>query len=136
METNNPEKFQELEEQVERTGHSLYSQMHDYIRTAIYIEEELTTLFEMKIIYAFKHLEIAKFANHAGIDIIHIPTATKVAGLKYLASVDEVYDVQVLDGIRRPGIVNTMGEMYHQGLSIPSSTYWAAIQTRMWRSDL
>jgi hypothetical protein len=58
METNNPEKFQELEEQAERTGHSLYFQMHDYIRTVIYIEEELTTLFEMKIIYAFKHLEI------------------------------------------------------------------------------
>lgn len=76
----------------------------------------------------FKHLEIAKFANYAGIDIIHIPTATKVAGLKYLASVDEIYDVQILDGIRRPGIVNTMGEMHHQGLSIPSSTYWAAVQ--------
>lgn len=58
METNNPKKFQGLEEKAEQTGHSLYFQMHDYIRTAIYIEEELTTLFEMKIIYAFKHLEI------------------------------------------------------------------------------
>jgi uncharacterized protein (TIGR03032 family) len=76
----------------------------------------------------FKHLEIAKFANYAGIDIIHIPTATKVAGLKYLASVDEIYDVQILDDIRRPGIINTMGEMHHQGLSTPNSTYWAVVQ--------
>jgi hypothetical protein len=32
--------------------------MHNYIRNISYLEEELTTLFEMKIIYAFKHLEI------------------------------------------------------------------------------
>lgn len=32
--------------------------MHDYLRAASYIQDELSTLFEMKIIYAFKHLEI------------------------------------------------------------------------------
>jgi len=58
LKSNNPKKFGELEESAEQRGHSLFSQMYDYIRTANYIEEELTTLFEMKIIYAFKHLEI------------------------------------------------------------------------------
>lgn len=58
LESENPDRFEELEEIAQQSGHSLHIQMHDYIRTASYIEEELSTLFEMKIIYAFKHLEI------------------------------------------------------------------------------
>jgi hypothetical protein len=58
IQDNNPDKFEEISEIAEQTGNSIYTQMYDYIRTASYIEEELSTLFEMKIIYAFKHLEI------------------------------------------------------------------------------
>jgi len=58
MSHNDPEKYENLSEIAERHGLSLESQQHDYIRDAIYIEEELYVLFEMKIIYAFKHLEI------------------------------------------------------------------------------
>ena len=73
----------------------------------------------------FKHLDIAKFANQSGLDIIHIPTASIVASLRYLASVDEIYDVQILENIKRPGIVNTMGEIHNQGLSTPEATFWS-----------
>jgi hypothetical protein len=52
------EKFNETEEIANRTGHSIYNQMKDYIETAVNMEDELTALLEMKIIYAFKHLEI------------------------------------------------------------------------------
>jgi uncharacterized protein (TIGR03032 family) len=74
----------------------------------------------------FKHLEIAKLANEAGIDVIHVPTATRVAYLRYLASVDEIYDVQLLPNIMRPGIMNTQSDAHHKALSIPSGTFWAA----------
>jgi hypothetical protein len=58
LEQNNPERFRELEEQANQTGHSLHAQMYGYIQDVIYLEDELFALFEMKIIYAFKHLEI------------------------------------------------------------------------------
>lgn len=58
LEQNNPIRFNELEEQANQTGHSLHSQMQGYIQDVIYLEDELFALFEMKIIYAFKHLEI------------------------------------------------------------------------------
>ncbi len=74
----------------------------------------------------FRQLDIAKLSNQSGFDVIHIPTATNVAQLRYLASVDEIYDVQILPNIIRPGIVNTLGEMHHSGLSIPNATFWAA----------
>ena len=74
----------------------------------------------------FNKLDIAKFANQSGFDVIHLPTGARVAQLRYLASVDEIYDIQILPNMTRPGIVNTLGEMHHQGLSIPSATFWAA----------
>jgi hypothetical protein len=58
LEEKNPVRFKELEEQANQSGHTLYSQMAGYIQEAIYLEEELFALLEMKIIYAFKHLEI------------------------------------------------------------------------------
>lgn len=58
LKQNNPERFNELEEQANQTGHSLHMQMYGYIQDVIYLEDELFALFEMKIIYAFKHLEI------------------------------------------------------------------------------
>jgi hypothetical protein len=58
LKKNNPDRFNELEEQANQTGHSLHSQMYGYIQDVIYLEDELFALFEMKVIYAFKHLEI------------------------------------------------------------------------------
>lgn len=58
LEQKNPDRFKELEHQANQTDHSLYSQIYGYIQDAIYLEDELFALFEMKIIYAFKHLEI------------------------------------------------------------------------------
>lgn len=78
----------------------------------------------------FRQLDIAQFANEAGFDVIHIPTATRVAYLRYLASVDEIYDIQILPNIKRPGIVNTIGDMHFAGLSIPTATFWSAAQPK------
>lgn len=73
----------------------------------------------------FRDLEIARKAMHAGVKILHLPTCSLVAELNYQTSVDEIYDVQVLPDILRPGILNTMTPMYKYGLSIPGATYWA-----------
>jgi uncharacterized protein (TIGR03032 family) len=73
----------------------------------------------------FARLEIAKEASHAGIAIIHLPTGSFYGEIKYKASVDEIYDVQVLPGKIRPNIFNTIQPEYKLGLSIPGSTYWA-----------
>ncbi|MBK7040347.1 MAG: hypothetical protein IPH46_07735 [Bacteroidetes bacterium] len=58
IERNEPERFNAIEEKANRTGHSISIQMNDSILEIIYIEDELFALLEMKIIYAFKHLEI------------------------------------------------------------------------------
>ena len=76
----------------------------------------------------FAKLKIADKAVHAGIAIIHLPTGAFMGEIKYQMSVDEIYDVQVLPNILRPGILNTMTEDYKMGLSTPGATYWARIK--------
>lgn len=58
MEDENPEKYNNLNEIAQQTGHSLEQQLYDYYIENVYIEEEITALLEVKIIYAFKHFEI------------------------------------------------------------------------------
>lgn len=50
--------YYELEEEANLRGESVQMQMLNYFEEARYLENELFSLFEMKIIYAFKHLEI------------------------------------------------------------------------------
>lgn len=73
----------------------------------------------------FKHLEMAKLADKSGIIVLHLPTSSVVAELTYQTSVDEIYDVQIIPGKRRPGILNTMSSLHKYGLSIPEGTFWA-----------
>ncbi|WP_233897210.1 hypothetical protein [Tenacibaculum piscium] len=58
LDKNDFKKFEEIEEIANQTGHSIHQQMFEHIQTARYIEDELIALYEMKIIYTFKHLEI------------------------------------------------------------------------------
>ena len=74
----------------------------------------------------FSKLEIAKKSLNAGIAIVHLPSGSLYGEIKYHASVDEIYDVQVLPDKIRPNILNTIQPEYKTGLSIPGSTFWAA----------
>ncbi|HEY9839760.1 MAG TPA: TIGR03032 family protein [Candidatus Obscuribacterales bacterium] len=81
---------------------------------------ETSTSFEK-----LKSLPIGENSQTAGITVVHLPSGKIVADLSYQNSVEEIYDIQVLPGLRRPGILNTDTEVYTLGLSIPEGTYWA-----------
>ena len=74
---------------------------------------------------AFKDLAIADDATSSGFTVMHMPTASIVAELRYMSSVDEIYDIEVLQGLRRPGILNTQKDTHHQALTMPGTTFWA-----------
>ncbi|MEY3051983.1 MAG: hypothetical protein RLY31_1768 [Bacteroidota bacterium] len=73
----------------------------------------------------FGHLPFAERARSAGVSILHLPTGALVGDIHYLSSVDEIYDVQVIPGVRRPGILNTEIPDHKLGLSTPELTFWA-----------
>lgn len=77
----------------------------------------------------FAQLNIEESANHATISVIHLPTGSIVAQLKYLQSVDEIYDIQIIEDVRRPNLANTDKGIHSEGLITPQATYWSANST-------
>jgi len=74
---------------------------------------------------AFRALEVANRARTSGVTVIHLATGAIVSELTYRASVEEIFDVQVLPGLRRPGLLGTREEAHRLALSLPEATYWA-----------
>lgn len=73
----------------------------------------------------FAHLPVSEMSDYAGVAIVHLPTGAYVGEIRYESSVDEIYDVQVLGGSLRPGILNTIRPEHKMGLHLPNATYWA-----------
>lgn len=73
----------------------------------------------------FAKLSFSDKANFAGIKVVHIPTRAEVGQIIYHSSVDEIYEVCILENMMRPNILNTMNDLHKYSLSIPGKTYWA-----------
>ena len=73
----------------------------------------------------FKHLKISEESDVAGVTVVHLPSGKVVANLNWLASVDEIYDVQILSNTSRPNIINTYTDAHQKALVLPETTYWS-----------
>jgi uncharacterized protein (TIGR03032 family) len=73
---------------------------------------------------AFADLPIAKRSIFCGIVVMHLPTASVAGFIKYENSVEEIYDVKVLPGMQRPGILNHQKPDFRMALSTPQKTFW------------
>jgi len=77
---------------------------------------------------AFHDLPIAGKSLFCGIVVIHLPTARVVAHLKYENSVEEIYDVRMMHGMKRPGLVSHLKPEHRLALTTPDEDYWAVIK--------
>ncbi len=77
---------------------------------------------------AFQDLPISKKSVFAGIVVLYLPTASTVGYIKYESSVDEIFDVCVLQGTTRPGLLNTQKPEYKMAINLPESSIWAVPQ--------
>lgn len=74
---------------------------------------------------AFQDLPIATKSTFCGIVVIHLPTARVVAQLQYEDSVEEIYDVRIMQGMKRPGLVSAQKAENRLALTTPEEDYWA-----------
>ncbi len=73
----------------------------------------------------FRDLAISKDAIYCGVEIIHLPTGANVGNIRYQQSVDEIYDVQVIPGVLKPGILNHTTATHRLALHTPDAGFWA-----------
>jgi uncharacterized protein (TIGR03032 family) len=59
-----------------------------------------------------------------GVAIIHLPTGRVEGLIQYLTDCEEIYDVKVIPGLRRPGIIGLEDGMYLNALSTPQESFW------------
>lgn len=73
---------------------------------------------------AFQDLPISKRSVFAGIVVIYLPQMSIVGFIKYESSVDEIYDVRVLPGTQRPGILSTLKPDHKLAIVTPGNSLW------------
>ena len=75
--------------------------------------------------HTFGNLDLAGRKDaFCGVTVLHLPTGALVGDIRYLRSCEEIYDVQVLPGLRRPGLLGIHDDTYHRALSLPDQTFW------------
>ncbi len=74
---------------------------------------------------SFSDLPIAEKSVKCGIVVVHLPSANIVGQINYQSSVEELYDVKVLPGMRRPNVLSTVKDDFRKALVTPDETYWA-----------
>ncbi len=72
----------------------------------------------------FSKLPVSEMADHAGIIIVDRRDWKVVGELKYDSTVEEIYDVQVLENVNKPGLFRVEDERHRRGLMIPGFSFW------------
>ena len=81
--------------------------------------------------HTFSDSEYAKRNDYqAGFEMIHLPTGGTISQLKFHRSCDEIYDICVLPGLKRPGITGILDGNYRMALSMPDDSFWSAESTK------
>jgi len=62
-----------------------------------------------------------------GFDVVHLPTGALVSRFQFLSTCEEIYDICILPGLKRPGILGTAAETHRQAISTPQDSFWGEI---------
>ncbi|MFN0050469.1 MAG: TIGR03032 family protein, partial [Cytophagales bacterium] len=74
----------------------------------------------------FRDLPIARESIFCGVVAIHLLTGNQIGFIKYENSVEEIYDIQFLEGVRRPAILNTLRDEHRRGLVTNTDAFWSS----------
>jgi hypothetical protein len=69
-------------------------------------------------------IPLAQQELFSGVAVFHLPSGQLVGHIRYLNSCEEIYDVQVLPNLRRPGILGLDNPLHRSALSTPQYGFW------------
>ncbi|MEZ4885060.1 MAG: TIGR03032 family protein [Chitinophagales bacterium] len=77
----------------------------------------------------FRDLPVAQNPLHCGVEIIHLPTGVSVGNIRFPSVVEELYDVQALEGKLRPHILSQTSPERYLALNTPNYDVWMPPKT-------
>lgn len=106
--------------------YEVISKHNGFVRGMTLIGEHLFIgLSRLRKTHTFGDLELAKRNDLiCGFEVVHLPSGAKVSQFKFHATVEEVYDICVLPGLKRPGILGTDSPKFRQGVVLPQDSFW------------
>ncbi|MFT7156790.1 MAG: hypothetical protein ACI8Q1_001805 [Parvicella sp.] len=72
----------------------------------------------------FKSLRVSETSTDAGIIVFNFVTNQIDYELEYETTIDEIYDVQVLNGFNRPAVLSQLEERSKEVIISPQNTFW------------
>jgi uncharacterized protein (TIGR03032 family) len=110
---------------IENGTYNVIAKIDGFIRGLCFKEKyAFIGVSKLRKTHIFSDLPIAEKEITAGVVIIDINTGKKVGAIKYETNVDELYDVHILDGIKRPNILNYQQSLNHRALITPFGCGW------------
>ena len=77
----------------------------------------------------FRDLPIAK-TSFAGIIAVYLPYRSIVGSCKYEMSVDEIYDVKIIEDYMRPSILSPAVDINKQAVTTPMGSFWNTVEVK------
>ena len=72
----------------------------------------------------FREAPVAKRSVVCGITVVYIPTGSVCGQITYLTSVEELYDLLILEGNRRPNVLNLEKGLHTASVVTKEEVFW------------
>jgi len=72
----------------------------------------------------FQGLAVMENSTHAGVIIFDLKNRAVIGEINYETTVEEIFDVQVLNGIRKPLLLGDKSDKYRHVITFPGSIFW------------
>lgn len=107
-------------------SYDVVSQHNGFVRGMTLIGEHLFIgLSRLRKTHTFGGLPMAQRDDLVcGFEVVHLPTGAKVSQFKFMATCEEVYDICVLPGLKRPGILGIDSPNHRKGIALPEDSFW------------
>lgn len=72
----------------------------------------------------FNGLDVKENSQHAGVLFYDLKQRKMLGEIRYTSDVEEIYDVQVIEGYKKPAILNSLSKEYKEIIVFPNNVYW------------
>jgi hypothetical protein len=76
---------------------------------------------------SFQKVEVKENSLNAGFTIFDLRTRTTFGELLYTNTIDEIYDINIIEGYNKPGIVTKLNKKNSSIIVTPENVYWKKI---------
>jgi len=111
---------------IENKNYKVITKLNRFIRGMTHHENYLFVAYSKirKTSKTFNKLPVAEIADEAGVAVIELSSGHVVGEIKYLDTVEEIYDVQILPNTVKPGMITPDDPRHKLTVTTPSISFW------------